>query len=134
MRTEEPRAIKLSEYVPPQYEVSELALDFQLDPQKTVVKATSKIEKTGNGPLTLNGEHLKLLSIKIDGRALLPDDYKTDDRLLTIADGTENRLLTSVQLIERVLAADISYTISRMRVLERIPGKTAFIDAIYAPR
>jgi hypothetical protein len=27
-----------------------------------------------------------------------------------------------VQLIERVLAADVSYTISRMRVLERIPG------------
>jgi GNAT superfamily N-acetyltransferase len=35
---------------------------------------------------------------------------------------TENRLLPSVQLIERVLAADAAYTISRMRVLERIPG------------
>jgi Acetyltransferase (GNAT) domain len=34
----------------------------------------------------------------------------------------ENRLLPSVQLIERVLAADTAYTISRMRVLERIPG------------
>jgi ribosomal protein S18 acetylase RimI-like enzyme len=40
----------------------------------------------------------------------------------TDADGTENRLLPSVQLIERVLATDVSYTISRMRVLERIPG------------
>jgi hypothetical protein len=35
---------------------------------------------------------------------------------------TEGRLLPSVQRIERVLAADVSYTISRMRVLERIPG------------
>ena len=32
------------------------------------------------------------------------------------------RLLPSMRLIERVLAADVSYTISRMQVLERIPG------------
>ena len=41
---------------------------------------------------------------------------------MAIADDTENRLLPSLPLIERVLAADASYTISRMRVLERIPG------------
>ncbi len=41
---------------------------------------------------------------------------------MTHAGGADHRLLPSVQLIERVLAADISYTISRMRVLERIPG------------
>jgi ribosomal protein S18 acetylase RimI-like enzyme len=41
---------------------------------------------------------------------------------VTIVDDASHRLLPSVQLIERVLAADISYTISRMRVLERIPG------------
>ena len=33
-----------------------------------------------------------------------------------------DRLLPSIRLVERVLAADVSYTISRMRVLERIPG------------
>jgi ribosomal protein S18 acetylase RimI-like enzyme len=41
---------------------------------------------------------------------------------VTRADATDNRLLPSVQLIERVLGADASYTMSRMRVLERIPG------------
>jgi ribosomal protein S18 acetylase RimI-like enzyme len=41
---------------------------------------------------------------------------------VTNADGADNRLLPSIQLVERVLAADVSYTISRMRVLERIPG------------
>jgi Acetyltransferase (GNAT) domain len=35
---------------------------------------------------------------------------------------TSDRLLPSMRLVERVLAADVSYTISRMRVLERIPG------------
>ncbi|HEX2590615.1 MAG TPA: aminopeptidase N, partial [Rhizomicrobium sp.] len=90
MRTDEPRAIKLSEYVPPQYQVHSIALDFQLDPEKTIVKATSKIEKTGNGPMVLNGEQLKLLSIKIDGKALLPDDYSVADDLLTVANTPEN--------------------------------------------
>jgi ribosomal protein S18 acetylase RimI-like enzyme len=33
-----------------------------------------------------------------------------------------DRLLPSMQLVEQVLAADVAYTISRMRVLERIPG------------
>jgi len=33
-----------------------------------------------------------------------------------------DRLLPSLRLVERVLAADVAYTISRMRVLERIPG------------
>ena len=41
---------------------------------------------------------------------------------MATADDTGNRLLPSLQLIERVLAADAAYTISRMRVLERIPG------------
>jgi ribosomal protein S18 acetylase RimI-like enzyme len=40
----------------------------------------------------------------------------------TSADGTQIRLFPSVQLIERVLTADAAYTVSRMRVLERIPG------------
>jgi hypothetical protein len=31
-------------------------------------------------------------------------------------------LIPSLELVQRTLAADISYTISRMRVLERIPG------------
>jgi hypothetical protein len=33
-----------------------------------------------------------------------------------------DRLLPSMRLVERVLATDVSYTISRMQVLERIPG------------
>jgi aminopeptidase N len=96
MRTEEPRAIKLSEYVPPQYEVSELALDFALDPNKTIVTATSKMEKVGNGPLVLNGEHLKLVSIAIDGHALSADAYKIADERLTIASTPEKFTLEIV--------------------------------------
>ncbi|HEY1837822.1 MAG TPA: aminopeptidase N [Rhizomicrobium sp.] len=96
MRTEEPRAIKLSEYVPPQYEVSELALNFALDPEKTVVTAASKMEKVGNGPLVLNGEHLTLVSIAIDGRALAADEHTIADDRLTIASTPEKFTLEIV--------------------------------------
>jgi ribosomal protein S18 acetylase RimI-like enzyme len=41
---------------------------------------------------------------------------------VTSEDGSDGRLLPSLRLIERVLAADVSYTVSRMGVLERIPG------------
>jgi hypothetical protein len=33
-----------------------------------------------------------------------------------------NTLIPSVDVVQRTLAADISYTVSRMKVLERIPG------------
>jgi ribosomal protein S18 acetylase RimI-like enzyme len=33
-----------------------------------------------------------------------------------------DRLLPSLELVQRVLSADVSYTVSRMQVLERLPG------------
>jgi hypothetical protein len=35
---------------------------------------------------------------------------------------TSDALIPSLDLVQRTLADDISYTISRMKVLERIPG------------
>jgi aminopeptidase N len=85
MRTEEPQVIKLSEYHPPQYVVREINLDFALDPETTRVRATSKMIRTGQGPLILNGEQQKLISITIDGKALMASEYTLSDELLTIA-------------------------------------------------
>ena len=68
MRTEEPRAIALKDYRAPDYRISEIALDFILDPQATRVTATSKVARTGaaGAPLVLNGEHMMLVSAAID--------------------------------------------------------------------
>ncbi len=99
MRTEEPRAIKLSEYQPPQYAISALALDFTLDPEKTIVRATSTVARTGSGPLVLNGEHLNLVSIAIDGRALATTEYSLSDERLSIAtppDAFELEIVTEI--------------------------------------
>ena len=88
MRTEEPRAIRLQDYRAPDFSVSEIALDFSLDPEATRVKATTQMARAGHGnaPLVLNGEHLKLVSLAIDGNALPPADYTLDGETLTIPD------------------------------------------------
>ena len=50
MRTEEPRAVRLKDYRAPDYKVSEIALDFVLDPEATRVTATMKIARSGSAP------------------------------------------------------------------------------------
>ena len=86
MRTDEPRAIALKDYRAPDYRISEIALDFLLDPDATRVTATMNVVRTGAAaPLVLNGEQLKLVSVALDGRALSPADYTVDDETLTIA-------------------------------------------------
>src|SRR5665213_3838664 len=85
MRTEEPRAINLKDYRAPDYRISEIALAFVLDPQSTRVTATMKVARQGGAvPLVLNGEHLTLILVAIDGKALPPDAYGVTDELLTI--------------------------------------------------
>jgi aminopeptidase N len=86
MRTEEPRAINLKDYRAPDYRISEIALDFVLDPDKTRVTAKSKVARQGGGPLVLNGEHLALVSVAIEGKALSSAQYKLTDETLTITD------------------------------------------------
>src|ERR1700754_5128506 len=87
MRTEEPRAIALKDYRAPDYTISEIALDFVLDPESTRVKATTKVTRAASAPcpLVLNGEHLKLVSVAIDGKALSASDYAVTESTLTIA-------------------------------------------------
>ena len=72
MRTEEPRAIRLKDYRPPDYRVREIALDFALHPEATRVKSRMVVERLADGPvpLVLNGERLKLVAITLDGRSV----------------------------------------------------------------
>ncbi|HEY3779375.1 MAG TPA: aminopeptidase N [Rhizomicrobium sp.] len=86
MRTEEPRAVRLKDYRPPDYRVREIALDFSLDPEATRVKARLAVERTSAGPapLVLDGEALKLVSIAIDGRGLNASEYVISPETLII--------------------------------------------------
>ena len=85
MRTEEPRAIHLSDYQAPEFRITKVHLDFALEPEATRVRSRLEIERrAGNGPLVLAGECQKLLSVALDGRALTPGDYLSDDKSFTL--------------------------------------------------
>ena len=85
MRTEEPRAIHLSDYKAPDFRIETVKLDFALDPEATRVTATNQVSRrTPGAPLFLHGEELKLLSLKLDGRALNQSEYHVDAKGLTI--------------------------------------------------
>ena len=81
-----PHTIRRLDYTPPDFHVSHLGLDFDLEPNATIVKAKLKLERNGGtaGPLVLNGRKLELISVSLDGRALKPDDYQVDAEHLTI--------------------------------------------------
>src|ERR1043166_930399 len=86
MRTEEPRTIHLKDYRAPDFRISRIDLDFVLDPEATRVAATMKVRRMGDksASLTLNGEQLKLLALRIDGKNVPDNGYRTDAETLII--------------------------------------------------
>jgi aminopeptidase N len=85
MRTEEPRAIQLADYRAPEFRIRSVQLDFALNPQATRVTSKLTVERVGgSGQLVLQGESLKLVSLALDGQAMAADQYRLDERSLTI--------------------------------------------------
>lgn len=89
MKTTTPQTIFLTDYKPPAYLVSEIKLVFSLDDQHTHVASKMHFyihpNATAEAPaLVLNGEKMKLLSVKLDGRQLSPEEYALDEHTLTI--------------------------------------------------
>ncbi|WP_273186021.1 aminopeptidase N, partial [Hyphomonas adhaerens] len=87
MRTETPVSVQLSDYKPYPFEVEQVDLRFDLDPDATKVRSELKIRRTGGAgeALELDGDGLKLLSIAIDGTPLEPGAYEQTEKGLTIA-------------------------------------------------
>jgi aminopeptidase N len=69
-----PPVIRREEYRAPDWLVPEIALEFDLDPARTVVRARLTMERNGehDRPLRLDGEELELLSLRVDGEAVEP--------------------------------------------------------------
>jgi aminopeptidase N len=100
MRTEEPRAIHLADYRAPDFHIETISLDFALDPQATRVTARLEIaRKSAAAPLVLHGEELKLISVALDGRTLAAENYKLDDKSLTIPNVPDHFVLETVAII-----------------------------------
>jgi len=101
MRTEDHRAIHLADYKAPEFRISTVHLDFSLEPEATRVSARLAITRQhGSGPLVLQGENQKLLSVALDGRVLAQGDYLLDDKSLTLPKAPDNFTLEVVSEID----------------------------------
>ncbi|MEX6213312.1 aminopeptidase N [Providencia hangzhouensis] len=87
------------DYQAPDYTITEIDLDFNLDPVKTVVTAISKVKRLNpqSSTLELNGEDLALVSIEVDGKAW--QDYKESEGKLIIESLPESFTLRIVNEI-----------------------------------
>lgn len=74
----------LKDYKKPDYSVKHFNLYFNLEPQKTLVKSKMLMSQETKAPLVLNGENIKLISVKIDDKTLSNSDYTITETTLTI--------------------------------------------------
>ncbi|MCW6567999.1 aminopeptidase N [Yersinia ruckeri] len=94
--TQQPQAKYRHDYRAPDYTITDIDLNVELDAQKTTVTAVSKIKRQGaeQAPLVLNGEDLTLLSVSVNGQPWL--HYREQDNLLFIEQLPEQFTLTIV--------------------------------------
>jgi len=87
--TEAPARIYRKDYRPSAWLVDTIDLRFELDPADTRVTARLAIRRnpavaSGSEPLTLHGEDLELLTVRLNGAALDPADFVVDAKGLRI--------------------------------------------------
>ncbi len=80
--------VKRSDYCAPDYLAPDIRLRFDLDAARTLVTATTRIERaahaTPDAPLRLDGEDLELVSLRIDGAEPPPGSWRIEQDSLVI--------------------------------------------------
>ncbi len=89
MKDEAPKIIYLKDYKKPPFLIPEIDLHFDLYENSTRVYSRLKIRRnpaasSRSEPLVLNGERLKLIQVKLDGKLLSESEYTVSDSHLTI--------------------------------------------------
>ncbi len=90
MKESGPRIVKLEEYAPSPFLVTDVFLTFDLDETKTLVKSLLKIKRNEDlqesaNQLILDGQNLKLISLKLDGEFLTKDQFSLTSEKLYIS-------------------------------------------------
>ncbi|PWG02250.1 aminopeptidase N [Sphingosinicella humi] len=93
--TATPAAVLREAYREPDWLVPEIALEFALGPDRTVVRATLRVERNGGHrePLRLDGEDLALVGVRVDGR---PAEHRYADGVLSIPLGGDTAEVETV--------------------------------------
>ena len=77
----------LRDYRAPAWRITDAELEFDLDAASTFVVAKLHVEQDAaqpDAPLTLDGEGLELIELRVDGRVLDADAFALDAHALTI--------------------------------------------------
>jgi aminopeptidase N len=94
--------VLLRDYRAPAWRVTDVELEFDLDPAATIVAGRLAVERDPAepaAPLRLDAEQLELLDLRIDGRALAPEEYRFETDALTIAVAADRaRIETRVRI------------------------------------
>jgi len=84
-----PKTIYLKDYRKPDYQIEQVDLEFKIESDTSVwVKSNLKMcrgeTNTKSAPLVLNGTHLQLVEVRLNGAVIAPDQYKLTDKDLTL--------------------------------------------------
>ena len=96
-----PAAIRREDYRPPDWLIPEIALDFDLGPERTRVRARLTVRRNGSHdrPLVLNAEGLTIVAVRVDGEAAT---HRYADDLLTVEVAADAALVeTEVEIAPR---------------------------------
>ncbi len=101
MPTVKPKTIYLKDYRPTPYLIDEVELAFHLAPQATRVvsklslKPNLKVKK--RGALRLDGKHIKLISVSLNGKLLSAVSYTVDTLSLTLTKPPNKRFTLEIE-------------------------------------
>ena len=101
MRDPNPKAILLRDYTPPAFLVDTVELDVDVRERQATVRSKLSLRRNPAAkgaplPLVLDGRHLELVSVAIDGRVLAAGEYAVDEDHLRIADAPASLTLETV--------------------------------------
>ena len=102
------KPVRLADYTAPVFRVDTVALDFDLDPAATFVRATLNLRRQAPGPLVLNGKDLDLQSVALNGEPLGDNRYALGEFTLTIHDVPDEFTLESVVKIAPANSTELS--------------------------
>ncbi|HEU4669295.1 MAG TPA: aminopeptidase N [Dyella sp.] len=95
-RPESPASpIRLVDYAPPAWRVTDVALEFDLGIDRSEVTAHLTLRQDADAPLRLDGEELELLSVALDGVPLEAGRWRYADHVLEVDGARDGSVLTT---------------------------------------
>jgi aminopeptidase N len=103
MRTDTATPVRLADYRPPDWLVETVDLDVSLDASATRVRARLALKPNPKAaaaaPVVLDGDGLKLVALKLDGKELAPQSYVATADGLTIAQPPAGRFVLEIETL-----------------------------------